>query len=72
MSSHGRMGSSGTDGPPPWPTTAADQDSVRLIAVEACSPLARVLPREQVVEHVLPVMQRFAQVGVQLCSIRKQ
>jgi hypothetical protein len=41
----------------------ADQDSVRLIAVEACSPLARVLPKEQVVQHVLPVMQKFAQVG---------
>lgn len=37
-----------------------DQDSVRLIAVEACGPLALVLPREQVVAAVLPVMQQFA------------
>ena len=33
---------------------------MRLIAVEACGPLALVLPREQVVAAVLPVMQQFA------------
>lgn len=42
----------------------ADQDSVRLLAVEACSPLARVLPRDQVVQHVVPVMQKFSQVQI--------
>jgi len=40
----------------------ADQDSVRLLAVEACGPLARLLNKGESVQHVLPIVQKFAQV----------
>jgi hypothetical protein len=39
----------------------ADQDSVRLIAVEACTPLAKVLPSQEVADQILPIMRQFAQ-----------
>ena len=41
----------------------ADQDSVRLLAVETCGPLARLLNKSESVQHVLPIVQKFAQVG---------
>lgn len=40
----------------------ADQDSVRLLAVETCGPLARLLNKGESVQHVLPIVQKFAQV----------
>ena len=40
----------------------ADQDSVRLLAVETCGPLARLLNKSESVQHVLPIVQKFAQV----------
>ena len=45
-----------------YPLTA-DQDSVRLLAVETCGPLARLLNKNESVQHVLPIVQKFAQVG---------
>jgi hypothetical protein len=39
-----------------------DQDSVRLLAVEACGPLATILTREDTLAFVIPVVQKFAQV----------
>lgn len=41
----------------------ADQDSVRLLAVETCGPLARLLNKSDSVHHVLPIVQKFAQVS---------
>lgn len=41
----------------------ADQDSVRLLAVETCGPLARLLNKNDSVHLVLPIVQKFAQVG---------
>ena len=40
----------------------ADQDSVRLLAVECCGPLAKLSGKEGVVTHILPVVQKFSQV----------
>ena len=39
-----------------------DQDSVRLLAVDSCGPLARLLTRDESAAHVLPVVQKFAAV----------
>lgn len=41
----------------------ADQDSVRLLAVESCSAFAQALSREDAVQHLLPVIMKFAAVG---------
>ena len=41
----------------------ADQDSVRLLAVESCSAFATALSREDGVSALLPVILKFAQVG---------
>lgn len=41
----------------------ADQDSVRLLAVEACGPLARLLNKGETQQHVLPIVQKFSQVS---------
>ena len=46
----------------------ADQDSVRLLAVEACGPLARLLNKGESVQHVLPIVKKFSQA----CSPSKQ
>lgn len=43
---------------------SADQDSVRLLAVEACGPLARLLTKAESVQHVLPIVQKFAQASL--------
>ena len=42
----------------------ADQDSVRLLAVDSCGPLARLLTRDESAAHVLPVVQKFASVSM--------
>lgn len=39
-----------------------DQDSVRLLAVESCGAFAAALSREDCQSHLLPVVQKFAQV----------
>ena len=44
----------------------ADQDSVRLLAVECCGPLAKLSGKEGVVTHILPVVQKFSQVPLAL------
>lgn len=40
----------------------ADQDSVRLLAVEGCGAFAQALSKEDCVGRLLPVVQKFAQV----------
>ena len=40
----------------------ADQDSVRLLAVQCCGALARTLSKAECLATVVPVVQRFAQV----------
>ena len=40
----------------------ADQDSVRLLAVECCGPLAQLCRKDDVMTHILPVVQKFSQV----------
>ena len=50
----------------------ADQDSVRLLAVEACGPLARLLNKGESVQHVLPIVQKFAQVCCALLVVTLQ
>ena len=40
----------------------AGQDSVRLLAVECCGPLAKLCGKEDIVAHILPVVQKFSQV----------
>lgn len=39
----------------------ADQDSVRLLAVEDCAALAKLLSREDALTNVMPAVQKFAQ-----------
>ena len=38
-----------------------DQDSVRLLAVECCGPLAKLCEQEDIISHILPVVKKFAQ-----------
>lgn len=42
--------------------SAADQDSVRLLAVECCGPLAKLCSKDDVMTQILPVVQKFSQV----------
>ena len=42
---------------------AADQDSVRLLAVEGCAALGKLLEPADCVANVLPVIVSFSQVG---------
>ncbi len=44
----------------------ADQDSVRLLAVECCGPLAQLCNKDDVVSNILPVVQKFSQVSLGL------
>ena len=48
---------------PSAPPVAADQDSVRLLAVECCGPLAQLSSKDDITTHILPVVQKFSQVG---------
>lgn len=41
----------------------ADQDSVRLLAVEGCAALGKLLESQDCVAHILPVIVNFSQVG---------
>lgn len=52
--------------PGPLPCVAfgrADQDSVRLLAVETCGAFAQALGRDDAVNSLLPIIHKFAQVG---------
>jgi len=40
----------------------ADQDSVRLLAVEGCAALGKLLEPQDCVAHILPVIVNFSQV----------
>lgn len=42
-------------------THHADQDSVRLLAVESCGAFAGALSKEDAVAHLLPIVHKFAQ-----------
>ena len=44
-------------------TCAADQDSVRLLAVEASGAFAQSLSKEDCAQQLLPLVQKFAQVS---------
>lgn len=39
-----------------------DQDSVRLLAVEGCAALGKLLEPQDCVLHILPVIVNFSQV----------
>jgi hypothetical protein len=41
----------------------ADQDSVRLLAVESCGAFAAALSKDDCSASLLPVVQKFAQVS---------
>lgn len=40
-----------------------------MLAVETCGPLARLLNKSDSVQHVLPIVQKFAQVGSTPCQL---
>lgn len=40
----------------------SDQDSVRLLAVEGCAALGKLLEPQDCVAHILPVIVNFSQV----------
>lgn len=44
------------------PLVLADQDSVRLLAVEGCAALGKLLEPQDCVAHILPVIVNFSQV----------
>jgi hypothetical protein len=48
---------------------ATDQDSVRLLAVEGCGPFTKVLDKDHVAAHIIPVIQKFskARAGAPCC-----
>lgn len=41
-----------------------DQDSVRLLAVEGCAALGKLLEPQDCIAHILPVIVNFSQVGM--------
>lgn len=47
----------------------ADQDSVRLLAVEGCAALGKLLEPQDCVAHILPVIVNFSQVQVVLVLV---
>lgn len=40
----------------------SDQDSVRLLAVEGCAALGKLLEPQDCIAHILPVIVNFSQV----------
>ena len=44
-----------------------DQDSVRLLAVEGCAALGKLLEPQDCVAHILPVIVNFSQVHDRNC-----
>lgn len=49
----------------------ADQDSVRLLAVECCGPLAQLSGKEDTMSSILPVVQKFSQARPLSCHRRR-
>lgn len=45
-----------------------DQDSVRLLAVEGCAALGKLLEPQDCVAHILPVIVNFSQVHFWTCT----
>ena len=45
----------------------SDQDSVRLLAVEGCGALGKLLEPQDCVAHILPVIVNFSQVKISYC-----
>ena len=48
--------------------SSTDQDSVRLLAVECCGPLAKLSGKDGVVTHILPIVQKFSQACSGSCG----
>lgn len=48
----------------------ADQDSVRLLAVEGCAALGKLLEPQDCVAHILPVIVNFSQVLILLLIVK--
>ena len=46
----------------PMTSISLDQDSVRLLAVEGCAALGKLLEPQDCVAHILPVIISFSQV----------
>jgi hypothetical protein len=51
------------------PLCLADQDSVRLLAVESCGAFAAALSKDDCSASLLPVVQKFAQVSQPPCHL---
>ncbi|MBA0878629.1 hypothetical protein Goshw_019203, partial [Gossypium schwendimanii] len=49
--------------------THDDQDSVRLLAVEGCAALGKLLEPQDCVEHILPVIVNFSQLNVVIAEV---
>ena len=47
----------------------ANQDSVRLLAVEGCAALGKLLEPQDCVAHILPVIVSFSQVWIMFLVI---
>ena len=45
----------------------SDQDSVRLLAVEGCGALGKLLEPQDCVAHILPIIVNFSQVKISYC-----
>jgi len=52
-------------------TLISDQDSVRLLAVEGCAALGKLLEPQDCVAHILPVIVNFSQVNKCVNMIKK-
>lgn len=50
-------------------TLISDQDSVRLLAVESCAALGKLLEPQDCVTHILPVIVNFSQVNKRVNKI---
>ena len=46
----------------PYFALISDQDSVRLLSVEGCAALGKLLEPQDCVAHILPVIVNFSQV----------
>lgn len=42
----------------------AEQDSVRLLAVNGCGQLARLLPRDTTIDSIVPLLKQFSAVSI--------
>ena len=41
---------------------------MRLLAVEACGPIAKLLSKQEAVKQVLPIVQRLSEVRLPACK----